>query len=141
VAACRRLTELTVTYPHTHDISFSKQGALLDKVETARSTTLELVNVCKELPDFDTIQIVYFLSEAALGWGGCGILPLSERQSQVLRKQVKGVADLAIDCLKEPGTGRRGGEGRNKTMVRVIELSPDHQRYHLGPVKVEEHEV
>jgi len=141
VAACQRLTELTVTYPHPHDTSFSNQGVLLDKVETTRSAALEMVNACKELPDFDTIQIVYFLSTTALGWGGCIIPSFSERQNRVLRERIKGVADLVIDCLKEPGTRRREGEGRKKRMVRVIELSPDHQRYHLGPVKVEEYEV
>jgi len=137
VAACRRLTELTVIYPHPYDTPFSKTGAPLDKVETARCATLGLVNACKELPDFDTIQIVYFLPRTNRG---SIILPFSGQQSQGLRGQVKGVTDLAIDCLKKLGTGGREGGGR-KTTMRVIELSPDHPMPHLGPVKAEGHEV
>ena len=139
MAACRRLTELTIIYPHPRDTPFSKTGAQLNTVETACSATLELVNVCKELPDFETIQIVYFLP-AVTPDGGCVARPFLKQQNQALREQVKGVMDLAIDCLKEPGTGCLEGEGR-KTTVRVIELSPNHPRPHLGPAKVEEHEV
>jgi len=141
VAACRGLTELTIIYPHTYDTPVSETGALIDKVETARSATLALVNVCKELPDFDTIQIVYFIpGNAFMYFGDRTVLPCSEAQKQALREWVKGVTDLAIDCLKNPGTGSREWEGR-KTTVRVIELSLDYPMRHLGPAKVEEYEV
>ena len=136
MAACQGLTELTVIYPHPYDTPFSKTGVQLNTVETARSATLGLVNACKELPDFDTIQIVYFLPPDQ----GCIVLPLSEQQSQELKKQVKGVTALAVDCLKKPGMRCREG-GRRKVTVRVIELSPDYPMPHLGPVKVKEHEV
>jgi len=142
VATCRGLTELTITYPHTYETPVSRTGALIDKVETARSMTLALVNVCKELPDFDTIQIVYFIPGAALMYFGedCAVLPCSEGQKQALREWVKGVTDLAIDCLKKPGAGSREWEGR-KTTVRVIELSLDYPMPHLAPPKVEVYEV
>jgi len=140
VAACRGLTELTVTYPHPHDTSLMKTRDLLTTAETARSAALQLINVCKTLSDFDTIQIVYFLPGGVLFQRRHAIPLSSEQASQILREQVKVVTDLAIDCLKEPGTRCRQGEGR-KIMVRVIELSPDHPRLHLGPAKVEEHEV
>ena len=140
MAACRRLTELTVTYTHPHDTSLSKTGDPLDTLELARSATLKLVNVCKALPDFETIQIVYFLPGGVFFQKRQAVLLSSEQVSRALREQVKGVTDLAIDCLKEPRTGCREGGGR-KTTVRVIELSPDHPKSHLGPVKVEEHEV
>jgi len=97
--------------------------------------------VCKTLLDFNTIQIVYFLPGRALDQRGWDFLPSLEQQSRVLREQVKGVTNLAIDCLKKPGTMCREGEGRKKIMVRVVELSPDRPRLHLGPAKVEEYEV
>jgi len=113
---------------------------LLDKlVEPARSATLELVNVCKALPDFDTIQIVY--SNPAVDQWGWVILPPPEQPSWVLRKQVKGVTDLAIDCLKKPGTMCREGDGGKNVVVRVVELSPYHPRSRLAPAKVEEYEA
>jgi len=62
---------------------------------------------------------------------------------------MQGAKDWAINCLKEPETGRQEGEGKRKTMLRVIELSSDPtlprsgfraaQRFYLGSVKVEEY--
>ena len=51
------------------------------------------------------------------------------------------MTDLAIDCLKKPGTMCRKGEGRKETTLRVIKLKLDNQRLHFGPAKVEEYEV
>jgi len=142
VATCQRLTELTIIYPHLHNTSLWKTGDPLDTVELAHSATLKLIKACKALPDFDTIQIVYFLSGHVLLRRRHVDLLSSEQVSRALREQVKGVTDLAINCLKEPGPGCREGEGR-KTTVRVIELSPDHPgpQPYLGPVKVEEYEA
>jgi len=84
---------------------------------------------------------VYFLPGVALDQRGWDFLPSLEQQSRVLREQAKVVTNLAIDCLKKPGTMCREGDGRKKIMVRVIELSLDHSRSHLGPAKVEEYEV
>ena len=144
MAACRGLTELTIIYPHPYDFPVSDTGALIDKVKTARSATLALIDVCKELPDFDTIQIVYFIPCSPpmfmFMWGDSIVAPPSEGQKQSSRERAKAVTDFVIDCLKQPGTGSREGEGR-KTTVRVIELTPDHPMCHLGPAKVEEYEV
>jgi len=96
---------------------------MLDTVETAHSTTLELVNVCKGLPDFITIQ-----TGAALNREGCVVLRLSEQHRQALRVQARGMTDLVVNRLKEPGTRCQEGGGRKKAMVRVIELRPDHPR-------------
>ena len=139
MAACRGLTELTIAYPHPEDTSLSKTGDALDTVELAHSATLHLVKVCKGLPDFDTIQIVYFLPGRVLFQRKDTVLS-PEQVEQVVREQVKGVTDLAIDCLKEPGMGCWKREGR-KITVRVIELSLGRSMRHLGPVKVEEYEV
>jgi len=100
-------------------------------VGTARSATLELLGASKALPDFDTLQIVHFLpntpSPGYMDWWlrNNGLLP-TEQRKQTLREHVrgvKGVKDLAIDCLKRPKTGCQKGGGRKKTTLRVIELS------------------
>ena len=112
---------------------------LLDPVGSAHSATSELVNACKPLPDFDTFQIVYgrepMYNEADLS---------VKKRRQALRESVYGARNLAINCLKASGTGSRegGGEGRNRTTVRVIELVMGHgQKVRLNPVNVEVYEV
>ena len=69
-------------------------------------------------------------------------------EKNMLRKQVKGIKDWAAGCLKKQKAGDHEGEGRKKTTLRIIELSsvfairePSLPRFHLGSVKVEEHEV
>ena len=106
---------------------------------------LDLVNACKALPDFDTLQIVYFIlgtpsSRYADAWT-MSLSPLG-RLERELRERLKGVRDLAIDCLKKQKTGCKEGEGR-KTTLRVIELIPCFSipEFHLDSVVVEEYEV
>jgi hypothetical protein len=112
-------------------------GYLLDPVGTARSATSELVNACKALPHFDTLQIVH----------GCGLdYDGEELDVKRLRREyvehVYGAKDAAISCLKEPETGCREGEGRRKTTVRVIELvTGPAQNFYMESVKVEEYEM
>lgn len=98
-------------------------------VGATRSTISEVVNACKYLPDFDTIQIVHIL-----GWGAHrpavrgydqmrdGGLPSAEQLVQEVRDRVNDVKDLAIDCLKRPEMGYQEGEGRKRITLRVIEL-------------------
>ena len=117
VAACPRLTELTVICPHPDSTEDTETGYLLDPVGSVLSATSEFVNACKALPDFDTFQIVH----------GCGLAyievgPGAEQWRRVLGEHVDGAKDLAINCLKELETGYREGEQRKKTTVRVIEL-------------------
>ena len=105
---------------------------------TTRSATPELVDACKALLDFDTIQIVHFLPGTGDRLEAMGI-PSLEPSNQALREEVKGVREEAIDCLNRLETGGQRGERRKK--LRVIELNPDYPRFHLGPVEVEEYEV
>ena len=60
VAACPRLTELTITCPHPYDGPVAETGIMFDPAESAHSTVLSLVVAYKVLPDFDTLQIVHF---------------------------------------------------------------------------------
>jgi hypothetical protein len=138
-AACPKLTELTIICPQQGSIEPPETGYLLDPVGSARSATSELVNACKALPDFGTLQIVY----------GCGVMYnevglAAKHRRRVLREHVDSTKGWAIDCLKDPGTGRREREGtRKKITVRVIELIVNASRpqLHLDSVKVEEYEV
>jgi hypothetical protein len=139
-AACPKLTELTIIWPHLDTVEDTEAGHRLDRVESVRSITItsELVSACKALPYLDTFQIVY------------GYRPMYReadvsvrRRRQVLREHVDSAKDLAISCLKALETGYQEGEGRKKTTVRVIELvarSP-YPNFHLDYVRVEECEV
>ena len=51
--------------------------------------------------------------------------------------------DFAIHCLKTLKPGRHKGEGRKRTMVRIVRLSfaLPHPEYRPGSVEVEEYEV
>jgi len=154
VAACPRLTELTVICPHPylhpHAFQFSETGVPLGPARSAHSKTIELVNVCRGLPNFDTLQIIHFsLNESGLGrileGGRANRSPL---MNQASREQAEGAKDSALDCLKKPRTGC-GGEGRKKKTLRVVELSSyftnlgfyPRESFVPGPVRVEEHEV
>ena len=119
----------------------------------------ELVNACRALPNFDTLQVVHFSlttpPPTRLCWpeqcGGLGCY--TEQQKQVLREHIQSVKDVAVNWLKEPETGCQHGEGRRKATLRVIELNsvltdtprrPKHGAspiFHLGSVKVEEYGV
>lgn len=149
VTACPRLTELTIIYPHAGGVKYSEGGYLLNPVESARTATIELVNACKTLPAFDTLQIVHFpLVVPFMIHGSAPVYsnrdPRAEQLKRPLREHVRGAKDSAIDCLKKPGAGCREGEGRiKKTTVRVVEVDADRPRwnFYLDSVKVEECEV
>jgi hypothetical protein len=111
---------------------------LLGPIRNVCSAMSELMNVCKALPDFDTLQIVH-------GFGRLhNDTDLSIRQrQQALREHVGCVKELAINCLEEREIGFREREGRRKTAVRVVELttSGPYPKFHLNCVRVEECEV
>jgi hypothetical protein len=131
VAACPRLTELTVLCPFKQETEIIP----LDIVESVRLAISELIDACKTLPDFNTLQIVYLTLDLLPIYP---IAALTERRNQALRVQVKDVKDWAIDCLKKPKTGR----GKKKATLRVIELMQHGCRtFGLDSVKVEEYEV
>jgi hypothetical protein len=137
---CPKLIELTIIFPRPDTVEDLEKGLFLDPIGTARSATSELVNACKVLPDFDTLQIVH---GRGLDYGG------EELRVNRLRleymKHVDGARDVAIGCLREPETGRREGEERRKTTVQVIELvaSPSQNFYvdYMESVRVEVYEV
>jgi hypothetical protein len=101
---------------------------------------LELVNACKSLPDFDTLQIVHFILGVPLYPGSLEEFS-TERWNQEVRDQAKDVKGGAIDCLREPETGCQEGGGRKKTALRLIELRQDSRTFRLDSVKVEEYRV
>ena len=138
VAACPKLTEFTIIWPHLGITEDTKTGYIIGQVGSVRSATSELVNACKALPDFDTFQIVY----GCRPWYNEADLRVRWRR-RGLREQVDSAKDLAINCLRELETGCREGEGRKKTMVRVVELDVNSRcpNFHLDSVRVEECEV
>ena len=149
INACPRLTELTVIYPHPDTtLPPAETGGPFDRAGSARSAISELVIACKALPDFDTLQIVYFPSVKPLMMCGCyrmryGILWSEERRKRVLllREEVECMKDWAMDCLRKPEAGCRDGEARKNTTLRVTELSPASSSVHLGSVRVKEYKV
>ena len=141
MAALPRLTELTLLYPHPYDTLAMKTVMPLNRDGIIRSATLELLNACRALPDFNALQIVYLISDETRFLCGTRVsLPATDQQKRALRKQVK---DLAVDSLKKAKAGCWEGEGRNKTTMRVIELDQYSTSvgYRLASVKVEELEA
>ena len=135
VAACPRLTELTIVCPHPNDGPVAETGILPDPNESVRSAASELVIACKMLSDFDTLQIVHFPHR---GHHGARDRHGHSRELKQSRDEVKGLKDWVMNCLKSE-TGRQEGEGRKKTTLRVIKLSPD--RALLSSVEVEVYTV
>ena len=148
VAACPRLTELTVM-PNPYDTRATGVGVLHDPAGRALLALSELVAACKALPDFDTLQILHIPAHPPhpVCWCGrqrCGNRVLHVKQwEQSLREQARGLKDFAIDCLRTSQIKRQEGEGRKRTTIRVVRLSsalpcPDD---YLCSVEVEEYEV
>ena len=111
----------------------------------------ELVDACQALPDFDTLQIVHYLPRPS---PSCRvdvpprgyIIPSVGQQKQESKEEVNGLKDWAMDCLRKSRTGCQEGEGRKKTMIKVIELgsyvrADDLDTSHLDVLEVEEYEV
>ena len=147
VAACPKLTELTVT-PDPYDTKATKTGVLHDPAGTALSAISELVVACEALPDFDTFQTlhvpVFRLSPCWCGLHRCDDRTLHEKQwEESRREQARGMKDYAIDRLKTLKSGRHKAEGMKRTIVRIVGLSfaLPHPDYLPGSVEVEEYEV
>ena len=148
MAACRRLTELTIIFHHKYDVQHAEKGTLLDPAGRSRSAMSELVVACKALPDFDTLQVARITivppSLVCLcGWGGCGSrMNSTEQEEQILRKQTKDMKNWAIGCLTKPETGCREEEverERKRTTLRVFMFGPGRPCH--GSVEVKEYEV
>jgi len=95
VAACPSLVELTLRFPF---IISAKTGTLYDAIATMLSGASKLVNTCKVLPSFDTLQIVHYHPDI-----------------------------VGLDCLTKAKTPYLEGERRRKTTLRVIKFSSDHK--------------
>ena len=139
VAECPKLTELSIVYPSLDDGDEDTRYRFY-LTERVRSATLELANACKALPDFDTFQIIHaplpvLRPELYMDYEMTRDPTLSFYE---LREELGSGKELVINCLKKPETECREGEGRKKTMVRVVELAEGH---HPASTKVEEYEV
>ena len=148
MAACPRLTELTVT-PNPYDTRATETGVLHDPAGTVLSAISELVIACEALPDFDTLQILHVPAPRDDGVRGCGELWCNNRTlhanqwGRLRREQVGGLKDFTIDCLETLKSRRHKGEGRKRTIVRIVRM-----RYVIGrpdylprSVEVEEYEM
>ena len=148
VAACPRLTELTIT-PNPYDARAAETGVLHDPAGKALPAISETVAACEGLPDFNTLQILHIPAPPPhpvcwCGWQRCGNRMLhGEQWERSLRKQAKAMKDFTIDCLKKSESGRQEREGRKRITVRVVRLNSALPRpdYYPGSVEVEEYEV
>ena len=124
---------------------------------------LDIINACKILPDFDTLQIVHLFDTSSLPLrvplshteGSRELDDWSERR-RVFLEEVGVVKDTAVDALKQTMCEKReyGGEAR-KVTIRVIELKWGLEwdiascmigthwpgRKYLRSIKAEEYEV
>ena len=104
----------------------------------------ELVIACKALPDFDTLQILYFPTTPPHPICWCGGHGTSREQwKRKLREQAKDMKDLAVVCLQGAETVCQEGEGGKRTTVRVVRLRSGRRRpeRHPGSAEVEVCEV
>ena len=133
------LTELTVL-SNPYDTRTTETGVLHDPAGMALSVISELVVACEALPDFNTLQILHVPALAPSPyWYGLRISDNNklheELWEQSRMEQARGMKDFAIDCLKTLKSRRHEGEGRKRTVVRMVRVGP------ILPVKVEEYEV
>ena len=101
----------------------------------------ELAIACKTLPEFDTLQILYYPTPSPHPICWCGHHgPSKEQWEQALGEYAEAVKDSAIISLK---TGRQEEEGRKGAAVKVVRLASNGSResLHPGHVEVEECEV
>ena len=148
MAACPRLTELSVISPYPYQ-TVERKGTefLLDPGGRAHSSMLELIVACKALQDFNTLQIVRLPMPGPLlprcmcdrldGRCECIYYPtiIRHRWGRLLEKHVKDLGQFGMNCLKEPKTGHSEGEGRKRITLRTIEFGDS------CPTKVEEYEM
>lgn len=158
-----QLTELTVIYPLPGRVYRTEHGVVSGTIRTACPAMLEIVNACRILPDFDTLQIVHLFDISSLPLhalqshtgGGRELDGWSERR-RVFLEEVGVVKDTAVGVLEQTMREEReyGGKTR-KITIRVIELKWGLEwniesgmigthwpgRKYLRSVKAEEYEV
>ena len=134
VAACPRLTELSVIFPYQYD-TFEEwnTGVRIDPARRARPAMLKLIAACKALQDFNTLQIVRLPFRPPYRVcpcdGPCEYLHSSfpeEQWEQLLEEYMTDLEEWTIDCLKRPKTGCLEEEGRKRITLRIIEFGYDY---------------
>lgn len=155
---CPQLTELTFFYPLPGHIQKTKHGVDSETLQTARIIP-EIVNACRLLPNFDTVQIVYCFGDPlprpsrSLFWRNPGydntVNTWCERRI-MFEEELQVVKDKVIRALEQNKCdgGGAGEEGRDRVMVRVIELlwsfkfNPGgSERRSLFSMNIKEHKV
>ena len=141
MAACPRLTELSVISPYPYDyFGWSDWDVLLEWARMVRPAMSDSIVACKAHQDFNTLQIVRLPMEPPPRDCRCdepcecGSIPMTSWE-RMLAKHVKGLGEWAMECLEKARTGCLKGEGRKRITVRTVEFSYDY------PVKVKEYEV
>ena len=131
VAACSKLIELTVISPYPRCIQLDEAEVPLDPTrKSVHSAISELVVACKALPDFNTFQIVRIptVTPHLRGWNGWlkydDHMPPKKQLVRALRGQTEDLSEWAMDHLKKSGPAHLEGKGRERTTLRVINLSP-----------------
>ena len=141
MAACPRLTELTIIFPHRRVEERKELPPIF--VERVRSAISDLADACKALQDFDTLQVARFpLTPSFWCWCyewpdcGCGPFPLYiGREEQALEKEMRRLEEWAIECLKRPKIGCPDVAGR-RSVLRSIKFGSS-----WSSVEVDEYEV
>jgi len=88
-----------------------------------------MVDACKALPDFKTLEIVYLTltTPPPTCWcwvvgcstkKGLAAVPYSEWRKEEAREEMRGAKDWAIDCLKKLKMGSQEGEGKKKAALK-----------------------
>ena len=112
MAACPKLTELTIIAPYPHGAPDRETGIPFGPAGRAHSAISELVVACKVLPYFDALQIV------------CIHKHTSEQQMKLLMT-------WTIDCLK-PKTGHREEEGGKRIVLMAVRFGPGCRSVKVG---------
>ena len=114
MAACPRLTEFTIIFPHRRVEERKELPPIF--VEKVHSAISDLADACKALQDFDTLQVARFPlippPPAQYCWCnewpdcGCGVYPIYiDREERALEKEMRELEEWAIECLRRPKTG------------------------------------
>ena len=137
MAACPRLTELTIIFPHRLVIEYEELRPIY--VKRVQSAISDLADACKALQDFDTLQVARFpLMYMCYEWPDClcGPSPLHiGRREEALEKEMRRLEEWAIECLRRPKIGCPEVAGR-RSVLRSIKFGSS-----WGSVEVDEYEV
>ena len=144
MAACPRLTELSVISPYPFNIIEETDTEVqFDPDGSAHSGMSKLIVACKALQDFNTLQIVRLPVMQPSPRCDCNVpceyfhypCVTVERWEQSLEKHVKDLGEWAIECLEKAKMGYLEGEERKRITVRTVEFG------YIHPVKVKEYQV